>query len=263
MTDELMVEVRGVRKSFGSTEVLRDVDLQVARGEVVCVIGASGSGKSTLLRCVNLLEIPDHGQVVIDGQPLMRNDGIPHSRSLVQRVQAEIGIVFQQYNLWPHMTVLENIVEAPIHVRRQSRKEATEEAERLLTQIGLIEKRNEYPLRLSGGQQQRVAIVRALAMHPGLMLFDEVTSALDPELVGEVLGVMQELAAAGMTMVVVTHEMDFAREVADRVVYMDQGRIVEEGTPETIFTAPSNARTKLFLRKVLDRLHTSSSDVDQ
>lgn len=254
-----MVRVRSLHKSFGELEVLTDVSLDVRRGEVVCVIGPSGSGKSTLLRCLNLLEVPSRGEIVIDGQQLMRSDGTPERRSTIEGVRAEVGIVFQQYNLWPHMTVLDNILEAPLHVRKWPRLQAVEEAERLLEQVGLADKRDAYPLSLSGGQQQRAAIVRALAMRPRLMLFDEVTSALDPELVGEVLRVMQGLAEQGMTMVVVTHEMDFAQEVGDRVVFMDEGRIVEEGKPSDIFSNPTNPRTRQFLRKVLERLEASSN----
>ena len=253
-----MVRVEGLYKQFGATEVLKGIDLVVERGEAVSVIGPSGSGKSTMLRCLNHLEAPSAGSIYIDGQLLgyQENNGVrrPMRGALLNAMRAEIGMVFQHFNLWPHMTVLENLIEAPMRVRGHTRGEAVDLAKDLLAKVGLSEKINEYPLRLSGGQQQRVAIARALAMGPKLMLFDEVTSALDPELVGEVLQLMQKLARDGLTMVVVTHEMDFAREVCNRVVFMDRGQVVESGSPDVVFRAPSDARTKQFLSRVLHRL---------
>jgi polar amino acid transport system ATP-binding protein len=245
-----------VRKRFGANEVLRGVSLQVQRGEVICMIGPSGSGKTTFLRCLNHLERIDSGRIELDGKLLgylERPDGtlVEQPARDVARQRAEIGFVFQRFNLWPHLTALENIIEAPIHVRGERRDAAVATAERLLDRVGLLEKRDAYPTKLSGGQQQRVAIARALAMSPKLMLFDEATSALDPETVGEVLAVMAELAAEGMTMICVTHEMGFAREAADRVVMMDDGLVIEEGPPEHFFTQPSNERTRQFLSKIL------------
>lgn len=239
-----LIEIDGLCKSFGNLEVLREVDLTVDTNEVVVVIGPSGSGKSTLLRCVNLLEEPNGGEIRIDGE---RITGPDVNRP---RIRQEIGMVFQQFNLFPHLSVLENLIEAPVYVRRRSKKEAIDAAEDLLAKVGLSDKRDDYPARLSGGQQQRVAIARALAMGPKIMLFDEPTSALDPELVGEVLVVMQQLAKEGMTMVVVTHEMEFARDVADRVVYIHDGRIAEEGPAEQIFSAPNSERLRNFLRRI-------------
>ncbi|WP_105566715.1 amino acid ABC transporter ATP-binding protein [Microbacterium halophytorum] len=241
----MIISVSGLRKSFGDNEVLTGIDLTVAEGEVVCVIGPSGSGKSTLLRCLNRLEDITSGTVVVDGYDLT------DKTIKIDDVRAEIGMVFQQFNLFPHKTVLENICLAPTKVRGLSADAARDRARALLEKVGLSGKENEYPRRLSGGQQQRVAIARALAMEPRIMLFDEPTSALDPELVGEVLAVMKDLAIEGMTMVVVTHEMGFAREVADRVIFMDGGAVVEEGAPEQVFGAPRHKRTKGFLDKVL------------
>jgi polar amino acid transport system ATP-binding protein len=234
-----------VRKSFGANEVLRGVDLAVAEHEVVCLIGASGSGKSTLLRCVNLLEPIDGGRI------LLRGEEITARRVDVNAVRRRIGIVFQAFNLFPHMTVLRNVTLAPIEVLRKRRAEAESEAVGLLDRFGLAGRRDEYPDRLSGGQQQRVAIVRALAMRPELMLLDEVTSALDPELVAEVLNVIRELAAGGMTMVIATHEMSFARDTANRVCFLDAGVILEQGTPEEIFTRPREPRTQQFLERII------------
>jgi polar amino acid transport system ATP-binding protein len=247
---------RDVRKRFGHHEVLKGVSLEVRRGEVVCIIGPSGSGKTTFLRCLNHLERVDGGRIEVDGALVgyrERPDGTlaEQSAKAIARQRSEIGFVFQRFNLWPHLTALENIAEAPIHVRGERRQDAIATAERLLARVGLADKRNAYPSKLSGGQQQRVAIARALAMHPKLMLFDEATSALDPETVGEVLAVMEELAADGMTMICVTHEMGFAREAADRIVMMDDGLIIEEGPPEHFFTRPSNERTRQFLSKIL------------
>ena len=239
------VRLEGVRKSFGVNEVLRGTDLAVDDHEVVCLIGASGSGKSTLLRCVNLLEPLDTGRVWLEGEELTRR-GVD-----VNAVRRRIGIVFQAYNLFPHMSVLRNVTLAPRDVLGLSRAEAEERAGELLARFGLADKRDEYPDRLSGGQQQRVAIVRALAMQPELMLLDEVTSALDPELVAEVLSVIRELAEGGMTMLIATHEMSFARDIANRVCFLDAGLILEEGPPARIFTRPREPRTQRFLERII------------
>jgi polar amino acid transport system ATP-binding protein len=243
VTETLVVEQ--LSKSFGKHEVLRGIDLAVAEHEVVALIGASGSGKSTLLRCINLLEPIHAGRIFLSGEEITR------ARN-VNAVRRRIGIVFQAYNLFPHMSVLRNVTLAPRDVLGLSKKEADERATTLLDRFGLAGKRNEYPDRLSGGQQQRVAIVRALAMQPELMLFDEVTSALDPELVAEVLEVIRELAAGGMTMIIATHEMSFARDMADRVCFLDAGRILEEGTPTEIFSAPREERTQQFLQRIIE-----------
>ncbi len=237
--------VEAVHKSFGKLEVLRGIDLSLDEHDVVCLIGASGSGKSTLLRCVNLLEPIEAGRIAVGGEDVTR-PGVD-----VNRVRREIGIVFQSFNLFPHMTVLENVTLAPRKARRRSRSDATAEADRLLRRFGLADKRDEYPDRLSGGQQQRVAIVRALAMEPRLLLLDEVTSALDPELVSEVLDVIRELAAGGMTMLIATHEMGFARDVASRVCFLHDGRILEEGPPAEIFGSPREERTRQFLQRIV------------
>jgi polar amino acid transport system ATP-binding protein len=246
-----------ISKAYGASRVLREVSLDVPRGAAVAIIGPSGSGKTTLLRCVNHLEPPDSGMVWVDGEPIghvRAGDALrPGGERLLRRQRADIGIVFQQLNLFPHFTALENIIEAPMAVRGLSRTEATERARALLDQVGLLDKAGSRPAELSGGQQQRVAIARALAMQPKLMLFDEVTSALDPELVDEVLGVMRGLARAGMTMLVVTHEIDFARDVADRVVFMDGGEILEQGPPAEMLRQPRHARLQSFLRRVLRR----------
>jgi polar amino acid transport system ATP-binding protein len=236
----------GVHKSFGRNEVLRGIDLTLAPHEVVCLIGASGSGKSTLLRCVNLLEPVDAGRIVVGGME------ITAPRTDVNAVRRGIGIVFQAFNLFPHMSVLRNVTLAPTQALGLSRGDAEAQAVELLERFGLADKRDEYPDRLSGGQQQRVAIVRALAMRPDLMLLDEVTSALDPELVAEVLNVIRELAEGGMTMLIATHEMGFARDIADRVCFLDAGLILEEGDPEAIFTAPQEPRTQQFLQRIID-----------
>ncbi len=237
--------LEGVRKSFGETEVLKGIDLTVAPHEVVCLIGASGSGKSTLLRCVNLIEPLDAGRVVVEGEEITAQ-GVDENR-----IRRRIGIVYQAFNLFPHMTVLRNITLAPREVLGMDRAESEERALSLLKRFGLSDRRGEYPDRLSGGQQQRVAIVRALAMRPSLMLLDEVTSALDPELVAEVLNVIRELADEGMTMLIATHEMGFARDIADRVCFLEEGRILEEGPPERIFTSPENPRTRRFLSRII------------
>ena len=240
-----MVNVKGVNKHFGHLHVLKDVSLDVARGEVVVIIGPSGSGKSTLLRCLNYLEPVQSGEIRVDG---IRLD---HHKTNIRKVRAEVGIVFQSFNLFPHLSVLRNVMLAPLVVRKRPDAEVRREAVAMLTKVGLQDKIDVDPSQLSGGQQQRVAIARALAMQPKLMLFDEVTSALDPELVREVLDVMKQLARDGMTMIVVTHEMGFAREVADRVIFMDEGRIVEQGSAEDVFDRPQNQRTKEFLGKIL------------
>ena len=240
-----MIVVHNLSKNFGNLEVLRDVNLTVREKEVVVVIGPSGSGKSTLLRCLNMLEEPTAGEIIIDGNT------ITSFQTDINKVREEVGMVFQRFNLFPHKTALENITLAPIQVKGMSKVEAEERAYSLLTKVGLMDKAQVYPDSLSGGQQQRVAIARALAMQPRIMLFDEPTSALDPEMVGEVLSVMKDLAREGMTMVVVTHEMGFAREVGDRVIFMDEGRLVEEGTPEEIFSNAKNERTRAFLSKIL------------
>ena len=240
------LQIEGLEKSFGSLLVLRGIDLDVAEHEVVCLIGASGSGKSTLLRCINLLEPIDAGRIVIEGEEITALDVD------VDRIRRRIGIVFQAYNLFPHMSVLDNIALAPRKVLRTPRTEAEAAATRLLDRFGLADKRLDYPDRLSGGQQQRVAIVRALAMQPDLLLLDEVTSALDPELVAEVLGVIRELASGGMTMLIATHEMGFAREIADRVCFLDQGVICEAGPPDQVFSDPREPRTRQFLQRIID-----------
>ncbi|GLY80825.1 amino acid ABC transporter ATP-binding protein [Actinoallomurus iriomotensis] len=250
-----MVHAAGVRKRFGHLEVLNGIDLDVAAGEVVVVLGPSGSGKSTFLRCINHLETIDGGSIHVDGELIgFRAEGgrVRHLRKReITRQRREIGMVFQQFNLFPHLTVLQNIVEAPTGVRREPSARAREHALELLRRVGLEDKAGAYPRQLSGGQQQRVAIARALAMRPKLMLFDEPTSALDPELVGEVLATMKSLADDGLTMIVVTHEIGFAREVADRVVFMDDGLVVESGPPSQVLENPANPRTKAFLSKVL------------
>ena len=243
-----MVRLEGVHKRFGDLEVLRGVDLEVARGEVVCVIGPSGSGKSTLLRCINLLAPPDEGRVFLQGAEITGQRG----EAEMNRVRRQIGMVFQQFNLFPHKSAIENVMLAQTAVLKRSEAEARAKAEALLARVGLSDKLNEYPERLSGGQQQRVAIARALAMDPHVMLFDEVTSALDPELIKEVLDVLRGLAAEGMTMVVVTHEIGFAREVANDVVFMDEGVIVEEGPVRRVIDSPREERTKRFLGLVLE-----------
>ena len=241
----IKVKVENLKKSFGSLEVLKDINMEVKEGEVVCLIGPSGSGKSTFLRCLNKLEEPTGGVIIVDDYDLMAKT------SDINKIRENIGMVFQQFNLFPHLSVLQNIMLAPVDRKRMTKEQAEEKAKKLLDRVGLLEKADVYPASLSGGQQQRVAIARALAMEPDIMLFDEPTSALDPEMVGEVQEVMKQLAAEGMTMVVVTHEMGFAREVADRVVFMDGGYIVEEGTPEEVFGNPQNKRTQDFLNKVL------------
>ncbi|AHC34866.1 ectoine/hydroxyectoine ABC transporter ATP-binding protein EhuA [Pseudomonas fluorescens] len=255
-SEELIIEALDIHKSFGTLQILKGISLQVRRGEVVVLIGASGSGKTTFIRCINLLEDIQAGRIRVNGRAMgyrERSDGslVRDSERNIARQRRDIGMVFQRFNLFPHMTALENIIEAPIQVLGVPRAEALEQAHGLLARVGLADKASHYPSMLSGGQQQRVAIARALAMKPQAMLFDEPTSALDPETVGEVLQVMKTLAEEGMTMVVVTHEMGFAREVADRVVVLDQGELIEQGPPEQIFSHPSHPRTRAFLSRVL------------
>jgi octopine/nopaline transport system ATP-binding protein len=250
---EPLVRIKDLRKSFDQNEVLKGISLDVRQGEVVSIIGASGSGKSTFLRCLNLLEIPDAGRLQFEDFDCEFSKGTRHRLASfeLRRLRTRIGMVFQSYNLWPHMTVLENVIEAPIHVSGEPKGEAIERAEALLARIGLTEKRHVYPSRLSGGQQQRVAIVRALAMRPKLMLFDEVTSALDPELVGEVLSLMASLAAEGMTMLFVTHEIAFARDVSSRVLFFDKGVIAEDGNSREVLRDPQSDRLRQFLKRIL------------
>lgn len=255
-SEEPVIEALDIHKSFGALQILKGVSLQVKRGEVVVLIGASGSGKTTFIRCINLLEDIQGGRIRVNGHAMgyrERPDGslVRDSERNIARQRRDIGMVFQRFNLFPHMTALENIIEAPVQVLGVSKAEALEQAKKLLARVGLADKGGHYPSMLSGGQQQRVAIARALAMKPQAMLFDEPTSALDPEIVGEVLQVMKELAEEGMTMVVVTHEMGFAKEVADRVVVLDQGELIEQGPPEQIFNHPSHPRTRAFLSRVL------------
>lgn len=238
-----MIEIKKLYKSYGDNEVLKGIDQTVSEAEVLCIVGPSGSGKSTMLRCINLLEVPTSGEVYIDGELVTSQN--------INEIRTKMGMVFQNFNLFPHMTVLENVTCAPINVKGVSKTDAEAKAMELLTRVGLDNKANAYPRSLSGGQQQRVAIARALAMDPEIMLFDEPTSALDPEMVGEVLDVMKDLAKEGLAMIVVTHEMGFAKEVADKVIFMDKGVIVEQGTPEEVLVNPSEERTKNFLSKVL------------
>jgi glutamine transporter, ATP-binding protein len=238
-----MIEIKKLYKSYGDNEVLKGINQTVSEAEVLCIVGPSGSGKSTMLRCINLLEVPTSGEVYIDGELVTSQN--------INEIRTKMGMVFQNFNLFPHMTVLENVTCAPINVKGVSNADAEAKAMELLTRVGLDNKANAYPRSLSGGQQQRVAIARALAMDPEIMLFDEPTSALDPEMVGEVLDVMKDLAKEGLAMIVVTHEMGFAKEVADKVIFMDEGVIVEQGTPEEVLVNPSEERTKNFLSKVL------------
>lgn len=240
-----MISVKNLVKKFGKNDVLKGMDAEIKKGEVVVIIGPSGSGKSTFLRCLNLLEEPTDGEIVFEGKAILSD------KMNINEMREKMGMVFQHFNLFPHKTVLENITLAPMKVKKKSREESEKKAFDLLDKIGLRDKAGSYPSQLSGGQKQRIAIARALAMEPDMLLFDEPTSALDPEMVGEVLSVMKELANEGMTMVIVTHEMGFAKEVADRVLFVDQGMILEEGTPEELFASPKEQRTKDFLRKVL------------
>lgn len=245
ISSEPKIITKDLVKSFGSLEVLKGINVEIDRGEVICIIGPSGSGKSTFLRCMNQLEESTSGQIFVDGEEITAKGAD------INKIRRHIGMVFQQFNLFPHMTALENIMLAPLTLKLKSKEEAEQKARELMERVGLEDKLHSKPSDLSGGQQQRVAIARALAMEPDIMLFDEPTSALDPEMVGEVLAVMKELAAMGMTMVVVTHEMGFARDVADRVLFIDEGIVMEEGTPEEVFGSPKNKRTQEFLNKVL------------
>ncbi|WP_269061798.1 amino acid ABC transporter ATP-binding protein [Vreelandella aquamarina] len=247
-TQTPIVRMQKLHKHFGSLHVLKDIDLEIVPGEVVVVIGASGSGKSTLIRCINGLEEFQSGSLDVDGNTLLPNG---KSSQALQTIRTEVGMVFQQFNLFPHLSVLDNVTLAPMKVRGWSRQDAEETAKRLLERVGIADQADKYPSQLSGGQQQRVALARALAMEPRLMLFDEPTSALDPEMIGEVLDAMRELAKEGMTMVIVTHEMGFAREVADRIIFIHKGEIAEQGTPEQLFDSPQHERTQSFLARVL------------
>jgi len=255
LDSSIVVKAEKVNKYFGSLHVLKDIDLEVRKNEVVVIIGPSGSGKSTLLRCINHLEKINSGHIFVNGRMIgyYEKNGklVEESEKNIARQRADIGMVFQRFNLFPHLTALENIIEAPLNVRKTDRATAEEDAKRLLARVGLAEKRDQYPNQLSGGQQQRIAIARALAMKPNLMLFDEPTSALDPEMIGEVLSVMEELAKE-ITMIVVSHEMGFARAAADRILFVDEGVIIEDTTPEQLFTNPREERTKLFLSKILN-----------
>ncbi|WP_270942203.1 amino acid ABC transporter ATP-binding protein [Romboutsia lituseburensis] len=240
-----MIKINNIKKKYGKNEVLKGIDLNIKKGEIVAILGPSGSGKSTLLRCINLLEEPNDGEIIFNNQNIL------DKKCDINQVRQNIGMVFQNFNLFPNMTILENIILAPIKVKNIDREKAIDEALILLDRVGLLEKQNSYPAQLSGGQKQRIAIARALAMKPDVMLFDEPTSALDPEMVKEVLDVMKELANEGMTMAVVTHEIGFAKEVANKVIFMDEGYVLEEGSPQIIFNNPKNVRTKQFLDKVL------------
>jgi len=243
-----VIEIKNIRKSFGDNEVLKNISTHINKGDKVVVIGPSGSGKSTLLRCMNLLEIPTSGNIIFEGQ------NITDKKCNINKVRQKMGMVFQHFNLFPHLTVMENITLAPMKLNLQTKEEAEENAIKLLERTGLAEKRDEYPSKLSGGQKQRIAIVRSLAMKPEIMLFDEPTSALDPEMIGEVLRLMKDLALEGMTMVVVTHEMGFAKSVANRVLFMDEGQILEENNPQDFFANPTHDRTKEFLSKILYKI---------
>jgi octopine/nopaline transport system ATP-binding protein len=252
MSEPAAVSIRDLRKRFGALEVLKGVSLEAAEGDVISILGASGSGKSTMLRCINMLEVPDAGEVAIAGEVIAlkkdrRGRMCPADRGQVDRIRSKVAMVFQSFNLWSHLTVLENVIEAPVHVQKRPKAEAVAEAEALLAKVGIADKRDHYPSHLSGGQQQRAAIARALAMRPQVMLFDEPTSALDPELVGEVLRVMRALAEEGRTMLVVTHEMGFARDVSSRVVFLHQGVVEEEGPPAEVFGAPRSDRFRQFI----------------
>lgn len=255
--NQTALEVHDLHKSFGDLEVIRGASLVAHKGDVISILGASGSGKSTFLRCINLLEIPNSGEVIIAGEKIRMKtgkDGVyePEDIHQVERLRAKLGMVFQSFNLWAHMTVLENIIEAPVHVLKIPHAEAVEQAEALMTKVGILERKDYYPAQLSGGQQQRVAIARGLAMKPEVMLFDEPTSALDPELVGEVLKVMRDLADEGRTMLVVTHEMSFARDVSSEVVFLHEGRIEEQGDPQQMFSNPKSDRFRKFLSRTMN-----------
>ena len=252
-SDTQALDIEDVHKRFGALEVLKGVSLSARKGDVTALIGSSGSGKSTFLRCINLLEVPDQGRIVVGGEEVRlstdkKGQAAPADWSQVNRIRTRLGMVFQNFNLWSHMTVLENLIEAPVHVQKRGKAEATERAHELLAKVGIPEKAHHFPAHLSGGQQQRAAIARALAMEPSVMLFDEPTSALDPELVGEVLRVMRQLAEEGRTMVIVTHEMSFAREVASEVIFLHEGRVEERGPPSQVFDAPKSERCRQFLQ---------------
>lgn len=248
---EIILKAEGIHKSFGSVEVLKGISLEARKHDVISILGSSGSGKSTFLRCLNFLETPTSGKVTVHGNEILVRNGKPQNVRHIEEIRARLGMVFQQFNLWTHRTVLENVMEGPVQVKRQPKAEARDKAEALLKRVGLEERMGMYPSQLSGGQQQRVAIARALAMEPDAILFDEPTSALDPELVGEVLKVMQDLAAEGRTMIVVTHEMGFAREVSSEVVFLHEGRIAEQGPPEEMFTNPRTEVFERFIAKVI------------
>lgn len=253
-TDPASIEVRNLHKSFGRLEVIKGVSLKARQGDVVSIIGASGSGKSTFLRCINLLELPSSGDILLRGEAVKfresRHGRVPADKRQVERFRSQLGMVFQSFNLWQHMTILQNVTEGPVQILRQSKAEATQRAETILQRVGLWEKRDQYPAFLSGGQQQRAAIARALAMEPQVMLFDEPTSALDPELVGEVLRVIRDLAEEGRTMILVTHEMKFARDVSSQVVYLHEGIVEEQGSPEQVFGNPASDRCRRFVQSV-------------
>jgi ABC-type histidine transport system ATPase subunit len=253
-TDAASIEVCNLHKSFGHLEVIKGVSLKARQGDVVSMIGASGSGKSTFLRCINLLELPTSGEILLQGEAVKfketRNGRIPADKRQVERLRSQLGMVFQSFNLWQHMTVLQNVIEGPVQILKQSKAEAADRAEAILQRVGLWEKRDQYPAFLSGGQQQRAAIARALAMEPKVMLFDEPTSALDPELVGEVLKVIRDLAEEGRTMILVTHEMKFARDVSSQVIYLHQGIVEEQGRPEQVFGNPASDRCRQFVKSV-------------
>ncbi|MGB1390291.1 MAG: ABC transporter ATP-binding protein [Paracoccaceae bacterium] len=248
---EIILKAEGIHKSFGSVEVLKGISLEARKHDVISILGSSGSGKSTFLRCLNFLETPTSGKVTVHGNEILVRNGKPQNVRHIEEIRARLGMVFQQFNLWTHRTVLENVMEGPVQVKRQPKAEARDKAEALLKRVGLEERMGMYPSQLSGGQQQRVAIARALAMEPDAILFDEPTSALDPELVGEVLKVMQDLAAEGRTMIVVTHEMGFAREVSSEVLFLHEGRIAEQGPPEEMFTNPRTEVFERFIAKVM------------
>lgn len=253
LNDTYALEVKNIHKSFGTRSILKGINLTAQKGDVISILGASGSGKSTFLRCINLLEIPNQGEIIVEGESLKlipdHNKLIPEDPRQIERIRSKLGMVFQNFNLWSHMSVLENIIEAPIHVLKKSKSEAIAHAEALLEKVGLSERKHDYPISLSGGQQQRVAIARALAMTPSVLLFDEPTSALDPELVQEVLKVMQDLANEGMTMIIVTHEMGFARDVSNKVIFLHQGLIEEQGPPDVLFSNPKSERFRQFISK--------------